>query len=136
VSPCVYLDTSALVKLVRPEAETKALFRELSRWEKRTSSAFSRVELHRTLRRADAGDDDLRRGEAALSRLFLIDIDDAILQSAADLHNKHLRTLDAIHLATALSIRRDLGALIVYDGHFREAAEAEGLPVIAPGTRR
>lgn len=133
---CVYLDTSALVKLVRPEAETKALFTELSRWERRVSSALARVELLRTLRRADADERELRRGEAALDRLDLIQMDDELLRAAAGLRDKNLRSLDAIHLATALSIRRDLGAAIIYDAHFRAAAEGEGLTVLTPGSRR
>ncbi len=133
--PSVYLDTSAVVKLVRPEVESKALFAELSRWKTRTSSALCRVELIRALRRADADEKELRRGEAALDRLILVNMDDPILGAAADLREKKLRTLDAIHVATALSIRRELGAVITYDVHLRDAAETEGLFVIAPGTR-
>lgn len=59
-----------------------------------------------------------------------------LLRAAADLRDRNLRALDAIHLATALSIRRDLGASIIYDAHFRAAAEGEGLTVLAPGLRR
>ena len=136
MNPCVYLDTSALVKLVRAEAETKALFVELSRWTRRVSSTLARVELFRALRRADADERELRRGEAALERIVLVHMDDDILRSAANLRDKNLRALDAIHLATALSIRRELGASIIYDVHFRAAAEAEGLAVLAPGSRR
>lgn len=136
MSLCVYLDTSALVKLVRPEAESKALFAELSRWQRRVSSALARVELVRTLRRADADARELRRGEAVLERLDLIRMDEDLLRAAANLRDKQLRSLDAIHLATALSIGRDLGASIIFDAHFRAAAEGEGLTVLAPGTRR
>src|SRR5690349_3158459 len=131
-----YLDTSAIVKLVRPEAETKALFLELSRWPKRASSALAGVELHRALRRVDADARELRRGEATLDRLTLVDIGDDVLRSASALPDKGLRALDAIHLATALSLRRDLGAMVVYDVHLRAAAVAEGLHVISPGSRR
>ncbi len=136
MSLAVYLDSSALVKLVRPEAETKALFKELLRWERRISSALARVELFRTLRRADADESELRRGEAALDRLNLIQMDDELLRAAASLRDKNLRSLDAIHLATALSIRRELGASIIYDVHFRAAAEKEGLTVLTPGSKR
>ncbi len=136
MSTAAYLDTSALVKLVRPEAETRALFTELSRWKRRVSSALSRVELYRTLRRAEADDQDFRRAEALLQRLVLIQIDDEMLQNAAVLPDKQLRSLDAIHLATALSIRRELGAVVVYDAHLREVAQSAGLFVISPGTKR
>ena len=131
-----YLDTSAIVKLVRPEAETKALFIELARWPARVSSALARVELRRALRRADASAQDLRRAEATLDRLTLVDIDDEVLRRASALPDKELRALDAIHLATALSLGRELGAMLVYDVHLQEAARAGGLHVVAPGPRR
>jgi uncharacterized protein len=60
--------------------------------------------------------------------------DDGILRGAADLSPAGLRTLDAIHVATALSLGEDVTTLVTYDGRLAEAATVAGIPVVAPGT--
>jgi predicted nucleic acid-binding protein len=68
-----------------------------------------------------------------LQRLVLLPIDEAVIHQAATLSPPSLRTLDAIHLATALSLGADLGILIAYDERLLHAAAERGLPVASPG---
>ena len=120
----VYLDSSAIVKLVRTEPETAALVAHLRAWPERVSSALARLELLRALRRDRALPQTYRRASEVLARLALIRIDDSVLATAEGLDPSDLRALDAIHLATALSLGRDLTAVVTYD---RRLAEAAGL---------
>ena len=126
-----YLDTSAVVKLVTREPETTALRRRLRTLPRRASSALLRVELLRTINRL--GPPRLM-GEARrhLERIHLIRIDDDLLDRAALLDPPSMRSLDAIHLAAALSLGADLAAVITYDERLTSAAAALGLPVLAP----
>lgn len=128
----LYLDTSALVKLVLPEPETTALTELIGEWPERISSALSRVELLRAVARAGAGKDTLRRAETVVSRVGLVRVDDEVLGVASRLDPPELRPLDAIQLATALSIGEDLGGLVAYDSRLAEAARASGIPVLTP----
>jgi predicted nucleic acid-binding protein len=72
------------------------------------------------------------RVDEALAGTSLVDLDDAVVEAAARLHPPELRSLDAIHLATALSLGNDLGAMYVYDGRLADAARAAGIRVEAP----
>ena len=127
----LYLDSSALVKLVLPEPETDALLGLLTAWPERISSALARVEVLRTVRRA--GDEEAyRRAQEVLARVGLLRIDDAVLGAAALLRPPELRTLDAIHLASALSVGERLGGMVVYDFRLARAAEVCGVHVMAP----
>ena len=74
-----------------------------------------------------------QRAEEVVARIGLIGIDAPVLNAAARLDPPGLRTLDAIHLATALSVERDLGCLVSYDSRLLEAAASSGLAVLAPG---
>ncbi len=126
-----YLDASAVVKLLVREAETTALRRRLKDWPHRVSSALLRVELLRTVRRA--GLPRLMEGARRhLASVDLIRLDDDILERAAEIEPSTIRSLDAIHLATALGLGNDLGAVVTYDTRMSAAAQALGLPVIAP----
>ena len=69
-----------------------------------------------------------------MNAVALVPVDDAILDAAASLEPRELRTLDALHLATALSLGDDLGAMLVYDVRLASAAQHAGLTVVAPGT--
>lgn len=129
----LYLDSSALVKLVLPEPETEALTELLGEWPERISSALARVEVLRTAGRAAAGGSVLRRAEAVVSRVGLVRIDEEVLKAASRLEPPELRSLDAIHLATALSIGDGLGGMVAYDPRLAEAAVASGVSVLAPG---
>jgi hypothetical protein len=72
------------------------------------------------------------RAEAVLDGIALIPIDEGILRAAASLAPRDLRTLDAIHLASALSFGRDLAALVTYDQRLAEAATGAGIDVRSP----
>ena len=125
-----YLDSSAIVKLAVSEPESAALGRYLRRRRPLVSSALARTEVARAL--LPLGQAAVRRGQDALSRLELIRISDRILATAGTLLPAELRTLDAIHLATAHHLGGDLARLITYDERMRAAAEATGCSVVAP----
>ncbi len=128
----VYLDSSALVKLVVAEPESAALIERLRRWPGRMSSALALTELPRALRRAGFGTVVRRRAREVLARIALVDVDRRILAAAAALEPVDLRTLDAIHLATALAVREELDVIVTYDRRLRAAAERADLEVEAP----
>ena len=128
----LYLDSSAIVKIAASEPESKALFKLLNDWPARVSSELARTEVLRALRRAGAAISYFRRGQKALDRIGLIPIDTRILNEAALLKPPALRTLDAIHLATALSVSPDLEALVTYDGRLSAAATDCKLQVWSP----
>lgn len=132
----VYLDASAIVKLIVEEPETGSLMAALAEWPDRVSSAVARVEVHRALRRGNAGPGQRSRGEAVLASLTLIRIDDPILALAASLKDPALRAIDAIHLATALSLGDDPVAFVVYDARLARAATKQRLQVVHPGAAR
>jgi predicted nucleic acid-binding protein len=111
-SPVAYLDSSALVKLIAIEAETAALRQELRRGPDRASSLLASIEVTRTARRLGRHAPALAARVVAGLRLLAID---PIVPAAAQIGGTTLRSLDAIHLATALSISGELGALITYD---------------------
>ena len=128
----LYLDSSALVKLVVAEPESPALLKLLRAWPIRVSSALSLAEVPRALRRAGFSAGARRRARDVLARINLVDIDRRVLAGAAALDPTALRTLDAIHLATALSIREDLQAVVTYDRRLTAAAQRAQLEVLAP----
>jgi uncharacterized protein len=126
-----YLDASAVVKLLVREAETSALRRRLRTWPRRASSALLRVELLRTVKRA--GLPRLMQGaRRQLANIDLIRLDEDLLERAGEIEPPTVRSLDAIHLASALSLGGDLAAVVTYDARMSAAAQALGLPVIAP----
>ncbi len=129
----LYLDSSALVKLVLPEAETEALFAALQDWPDRVTSELARVEVIRASRRASDDDAVHERATGVLAGLHLLHLDSEILHQASQLSPALLRSLDAIHLASAMSIRSDVEAFAVYDGALADAAHQRGFEVIAPG---
>ncbi len=128
----LYLDSSALVKLVLPEPETGVLLDLLASWPERVSSALARAEVLRAVRRAGAEEDTRRRAEDVIARVGLLRVDHDVLEAAARLDPPDLPTLDAIHLATAISIGERLGAMAVYDARLLGAARLSGIRVLAP----
>jgi uncharacterized protein len=128
----VYLDASALVKLVVLEPESGALVTFLESRPDRLSSALLLTEIPRALRRAQFAGAARRRAQRLLARLALVDVDRRILSTAAALEPPELRTLDAIHLATALAVREDLAGIVTYDRRLAAAAERLDLEVFAP----
>lgn len=131
----LYLDSSAIIKVAVPEPESRDLFKALGDWPGRVSSELARTEVLRALRRAGASAAELRRGEKVLDRIDLVRVDTRILTQAATLEPVLLRSLDAIHLATALSLGSDLAAVVSYDARLCRAAAAANLEVWSPGGR-
>lgn len=128
----VYCDASALVKLFVQEEVSQALRSFLSGECVLSSSELVRVEVLRTLRRrGDRRDEE--RAAAYLDSLTLIRLDAATLDRATRLGPATLRTLDALHLATALAINPLPRAFLCYDRRLGEAAREHGLQVAAPG---
>lgn len=126
-----YLDTSAAVKLLMTEPESAALRRWLRRRPKRASAALLRVELVRVVRRAGFPR-LIPEARRLLGGVHLIRLDDALLDSAADLDPTELRSLDSIHLAAASSLGDDLAAVVTYDERLLAAAASLGLPTATP----
>jgi hypothetical protein len=131
----LYLDTSAVVKLIRREPETDALAdwldaRQPTPW---VSSTLVEVEMPRALRRTDSS--LLTRVPAVIARIARYNIDDVVRAAAAAFPDPELRSLDAIHLATATVIfAHRLTAFVCYDQRLLSVAAAAGLPVQSPGT--
>lgn len=126
-----YIDASALVKLFKAEPETVALRMALSDWPVQVASELIRVEAVCTARRL--GDKDvLVRARAAVEQINLIPLTPEIIERATDAYTPPLRAMDAIHLATALTMRDDLGAMFVYDNDLHAAAQAHDLNPLAP----
>jgi uncharacterized protein len=125
-----YLDSSALVKLVVDEQESQELRRALEAWPRRVSSRISVVEVLRAVRRRDPPGEPLARH--VLTRTRLLAVGDAVLVAAAHVGPPRLRSLDAIHVASALRLGDGLAAFVSYDARQLEAATAAGLPVASP----
>jgi predicted nucleic acid-binding protein len=132
----LYADTSALVKLIVHEAESEAVESELARWSLIASSEVVTVELSRAAARARADDRatvaDGRSVLEILAALRLVPTTDEIRAAAAALQPPELRTLDAIHLASALALGEDLAAVPTYDHRMADAARKFSLDVVAP----
>jgi len=126
-----YLDTSALVKLVVSEAETAALRAWMGEAERTPVSCdLARTELLRAVRRA--APDRVVHARAVLDSITLIEVTTSVFEEAGRLDPTVLRSLDAVHLAAALSLGDDLDGIITYDERFAEAAQSNGVPVTSP----
>ena len=128
----LYLDSSALVKLVAPEPETPALLSLLEPRPEVVSSALARVEVLRAVARVGRTVETLERARGVLSRVVLVAMDGDILDGAASLQPAELRSLDAIHLATALTLRPEIDMFVSYDARLNTAAAVAGLQVVTP----
>ncbi len=126
-----YLDTSAFVKLIVAEPESEALRARLRRWPERASANLLRTETARALRRSGNGH-LVGKARRLCGSVLLIRLDEPLLDRAGELEPRELRSLDAVHLAAALSIGPDLGVLLTYDDRLREAALSQGLDVESP----
>ena len=123
-----YLDASAIVKLVRVEPESPGMLRWYQESETLVTNRIGVVESRRA---ANRGDGDMARLAVVTDRLEVFELDDDIEQRAGTIGPSSLRTLDAIHLATALSIP-GLGSFVTYDDRLADAARNVGLPVVRP----
>jgi uncharacterized protein len=130
----IYLDTSAFVKLIWSERETPALQAFLAERQELllVSSSLLLVEARRAVLREDAA--QLPRADLLLTRIGQVSVTRAVLEAASRLPDPAVRSLDAIHVATALQLRPDLDALVTYDRRLTAAAEQQGLPVAVPGS--
>jgi uncharacterized protein len=125
-----YVDSSAIVKLVVAEPESKALRRYLARRQPLVSSALARTEVARAL--LPAGADVVARGEEALRRVQLLRLNDRVLREAGRMQPVELRSLDAIHLASAREMGRSMRQIVTYDERMAAAAQASGFSVASP----
>jgi len=125
----LYLDTSAAVKLLLSEEESLAIRAYVSDrdW---ASSALLRTELVRAVVRVDPS--VVPRALDLLLQPRLLAIEARVLDTAARLSPPSLRSLDAIHLASALELRDELTAFVAYDDRLLAAASALGMPVASP----
>jgi predicted nucleic acid-binding protein len=128
----VYVDASALAKLLVDEREGNALRALLAPFVRQVTSIVGRVEVERTVaRRAPSRLDDVA---GLLDDLVIVGLEPGIAAAAATVGPGTLRTLDAIHLASAAALGADLEAFVTYDRRLAEAARALGMPVASPGT--
>lgn len=125
-----YLDSSAIVKLVVREPESTALRGHLRRKRPLVSSAVARTEVARAVLALGAA--VARRAQDVLGRIELVRVNDRILVAAGTILPPDVRSLDAIHLATAALLGRNLGELVSYDGRLASAARANGIKFVAP----
>ena len=129
----IYLDSSAVMKLVRREAETAGIVEwlQLHRDLPAVTSELGRIDVLRAARRAGAN--ALAEARAVVGDLDLVSLDRAVQDVACDVGDPSLRTLDALHLASALLLGDALTVLVTYDHRLADAAQAAGLVVASPG---
>ena len=125
-----YLDSSAIVKLIMHESESDALRQFLRRQRPLASSALARVEVSRAV--LHLGPKALRTASDTLSRIDLIRVSERILAHAGTLEPAEIRTLDAIHLASASLLNDSLDEFVCYDKRLSRAAAARGWTVRSP----
>ena len=133
----IYLDSAALVKLIRIEAESESLVSWLNdrQSEPLVASALVEIEVPRALRRSSPG--VLGGVAAALGRLHRVEINAAVRATAGAYDEPTLRSLDAIHLATAellVAFGKGVTAFVTYDKRLADVVARAGLPVVAPGS--
>lgn len=128
----IYLDSSALVKLAITEPESAALLHWLGERPNlvRVSSEVTRVEVVRII--WSAAPTALPEGYLVTRRIAEIKLSDEVLRRAAAVRPPSLRSSHAVHIASALSIRRELTAFVSYDRRLLDAATEAGLPVASP----
>jgi predicted nucleic acid-binding protein len=129
----IYLDSTALMKLIRMENETAALRDWLDERPEQpvVSSELGRVEVLRAARRV--GGRALIEAWAVVGDIDLVPLDRAVQDLASDIGDPLLHTLDALHLASAVLLSDELTVFIAYDQRLSSAAQAAGLVVATPG---
>lgn len=118
------------MKLPLQEVGHEALREELSRWDGYVSSALLGVESVRACARY--GPEYAALARSWLEGVALIPLDDAVVEGAAALEPQTLRSLDALHLATAVSVGEDVGVFVAYDERLIDAARNHGLEAVTP----
>lgn len=127
---CVYVDTSALGRLLLGEPDASAVVRGLRDFEQHVASRLVRLELRRLALREGL----LEHADQLLSGIALLPLDDTILDAAETLRPSSVATLDALHLVTAVRLASVglLDAVMTYDARLAEGARAHGLAVVTP----
>lgn len=125
-----YLDSSAIVKMVAEEPESRALGRFLRRFEIQASAELARAEVLRAVRRVEPA--AVTRVFQAFETFVLLEVDQPLLDAAGFMDPLELRTLDAIHLAAARMLSPQLDAFVTYDVGMAAAGRVLGLPIEAP----
>lgn len=125
-----YIDSSALVKLAVAEPESAALRRHVSRHRHLISSTLARTEVMRAL--MPSGPEAVTRGQLVLRGVRLLRVNDRVLSDAGQMTPAELRSLDAIHLASARQLGPAVKRIITYDQRMADAAKANGWIVSAP----
>lgn len=136
-SGILYVDTSVLVKLLVREAESGAVEVELLRWARLATSVVKEVELPRSVARAreerpDAVIDGSVVLQGVLASAAIVPLDADIVAKARDVSPVHVSTLDAIHIASALSLGDELAAVATYDHRMQDALAKLKIEVVAP----
>ena len=126
-----YVDASAIVKLVVPEAESEALALSLSGYDARVTSVIAHIEVPRAVRRTGL-DPELVLTNDVLARFATVALDRNVVDFARDLEPARLRTLDAIHLASAMSLGVEDLIFVAYDRLCLESADRAGISTSAP----
>jgi predicted nucleic acid-binding protein len=127
----VYADSSALVKLIIDEPESEALERYVANGPVLATSRIALVEVTRATALAIPAPEVREETARVLDSCLLVDVSAALLRSAAALASGSVRTIDAVHLASALRV--DADELVAYDRRLVAAAAANGLGVSSPG---
>jgi predicted nucleic acid-binding protein len=133
----LYVDTSALLKLLVREVESTAIERELLRWPSLATSVVTEVELPRAVARAredrpDAVIDGSLVLQGVIASAAIIELNEDIVAAARNIAPVHVGALDAIHIASALSLDWELGGVATYDNRMSEALIRAGANVVAP----
>jgi len=124
-----YIDSSALTKLVLDEAESLAMRRWYVEHDRVLCSRIGVVETRRAVARSQHDPEHL---DVIMRSVGLVEFDAEIGRRAVTVGPPSLRTLDAIHLASALALGSEMDAFVTYDDRLAEAARALGLPVVRP----
>jgi uncharacterized protein len=129
----IYLDTSALLKTVFVEEHSPAMGAYVRGNDAAgfVSSVLLSVEMRRAVQRINPR--YLPKADLELHRIALVGLSDAVVEAAGRFPDPGLRSLDAIHVATALLLRDELSAVVSYDKRMVAVAHSEGLPVVSPG---
>lgn len=127
----VYLDTSALGRIVLDEPDADAIGSTLARFGAIVSSGLLRIELHRLGLRAGIAADEI---DAWLAAVALVPMDETILSTAEMVPPASVATLDSIHLATAIQLAAEghVESIMTFDTRLAEGARVHGLAVVAP----
>jgi predicted nucleic acid-binding protein len=127
-----YIDSSAIIKLIKPEKESAALIKKLPNG--LITSRISRVEVARTITKFEP--DLLDETFDILADIQMVPVEDSIITLAENLPQYiALRALDSLHIASALAIKNVIKGVITYDKEMAKAAKTLGFTILSPGAK-